>query len=123
MVVAVALGLAVAVQTPAQAAFSQCNALAVQMCAWKDANYSGAFRTFSGTTNTCYNLSPDWDQEITSVWNHRPLEELRFYSKLGCAGGIGSAELRINPNSGSANLGLVGGGWNDRARSFRIVWD
>jgi hypothetical protein len=31
--------------------------------------------------------------------------------------------LIINPNSGSSNLGTVGGGWNDVARSWSIAWD
>jgi hypothetical protein len=146
----VVAGLAVAVQSPAAAApavsyqastvdeitggtppgqagsggvstqsLSQCNALAVEMCRWIDANYSGTFGTFIGNRYQCYILSATWDRKITSVWNYRPLEDLRLWSGNACGGDL----LIVNPNTGSPNLGLVGSGWNDKARSFMIVWD
>jgi hypothetical protein len=116
----IALGLVVAVPAPASASFSQCNALAVEICGWENVNWGGVHRKFTGTRYVCYTLQGQYfDQKLSSVWNHRPLEELRLYSGNACGGNM----LIINPNSGSSNLGTVGGGWNDVARSWSIAWD
>lgn len=105
----------------AQRSLSQCNQLAAQMCRWVDANYSGAFGTFTpGTANACYNVPAAWDDVISSAANYRPLDQLRLYSKYNCAGGWGSAELRIGPNVAVPNLGAYAIG-NDSVSSFRWV--
>lgn len=120
MTAVLGVGLAVAIQTPAQASFYQCDALAVQICGWKDVNYNGAFRTFSNPNGVCTNLNADWNNVLSSVWNHRPLEEIRFYDGANCAV---VATLIVNPNSGTQNLHTIGGGWGDKISSYKIVWD
>lgn len=86
VIVAALIGSQV-IANPAHASLSQCQA--GQFCTWKGYTYSGAMYYYTYSP-TCYEIGPDWDNKIVSVYNNSGAHGVYLYNSHGCnpSGGI-----------------------------------
>jgi hypothetical protein len=78
-VLALVIGLTVAVQSPAFAAWSGCSALPNRVCTYWDEAGTGAVYFYTGPINTCIDIGEPWDEDISSVWNRFNHAKVYFY--------------------------------------------
>lgn len=82
-VLAVGLGLAVAVGAPARASLSECPSTFV--CIWTNTNFNGFLIGVHFEPGTCYTVWPE-NNQADSFYNHLTSKHVQFYEGVGCVG-------------------------------------
>jgi|SRR5262245_4290870 len=105
--------------TPAAASQSQC--LAGRICFWVDANFQGAFISYSqDPVYSCWNIPTSFNDKITSVWNRTNLV-VGLYEDAGCQSRSSFryfVALRPNPDPTSTQTHLTA---NDLMTSYKFL--
>ena len=111
----VALGLVVAVQTPAQAAYWECYGNSVQ-CWWEGYNGSGSvtYSYYQMTVGYCYNVPSEFNDKMSSGLN-KTGGLVRYWHDANCSGD--SADLENGWR-------LDDPGWwdDDEMTSFKLLY-
>jgi hypothetical protein len=82
-VVALNLALMVWVESPAQAAFTDCPA--GNVCLWSAANYTGILDIVHRAPGTCYNIPSMYNDRADSFYNHLGTgKHVQFYRHVDC---------------------------------------
>jgi hypothetical protein len=112
---ALALGITIAVQSPAAAAFSDCPS--GQACIWVDANGGGARMDIAFSTHVgyCWNIPAGWKNFVSSARStYGSPYGLRLFTSTGCSGATWDIKTFTQASWLNGNF------YNDNFESYQV---
>lgn len=114
---AMALGLAMAPASPAQASYSDCAAYSGTVCFHQHGNFTGTvWRQVTGQIIGCRNLT-DFNDRASTAFNSTDDHILYLYEHGNCTGAV----LSLSPGD-VRSFASTNTWWNDRISSVYLKW-